>query len=152
VQLRVDLGEAKRYIYLWWYGTDGEPRRLWPPVDCDLEGQAMCSLVVSPDVEDEDKWWPIEGTPGIETALAAVTDEPLTAVQLSELEQLFPYPYATEIRLPAPREIRPGDRPNTERNLGARPEISAKYPISGTLRKELQSRFESFHAIVIPHR
>jgi predicted Ser/Thr protein kinase len=152
VQLLVDLGEARRYVYLWWYGTSGQPRRFWPPTDCDLEAQVMCSRVVSPDMSNQDKWWPVTGEPGTEMALVAVTEEPLTTTELNRYEQLYPYAERPAATLDAPREIRPSDERPTERNLGPDPEISAKYPMSATLHRALNSRFETFHAIVIPHR
>ncbi|MBW3539153.1 MAG: protein kinase [Planctomycetes bacterium] len=86
LQLHVQLPRPA-YVYLYWYDAEGQPRRLWPK---SLDDQQPVAEVWDPPQtggEFQDMY-PLEGAAGLEMALAATSDRPLSARELDAFERL----------------------------------------------------------------
>ncbi len=141
VQFHVTLGEP-RYVYLYWYDTEGKPQRLWP---LDGEEPEKVSHVSSPSADDE--WRSIDSARGVEMALVAVRDEPFTAEELADFERQPAFDVG-DIRLSEVYHVASGD---LQRGLGGIVK-SRKNPLDKNFERTLSGRFTSYHGLVIPHQ
>jgi serine/threonine protein kinase len=86
VQLKISV-EQPAYLYLFWYDAEGRAKRLFPK---DPIRQERATEHTDPPTEPNDSdlasWHVIGGKRGVEMALAATADAPLSAAQIQELE------------------------------------------------------------------
>ena len=90
IQIHVTMpGGDARYLYLFWADTFGKVTLLWPEKK-DLDHQMPVTEVSFPDSDNPNEWELIDANHGIEMALVAVSDEPMTAAQIEQLTALRP--------------------------------------------------------------
>lgn len=86
VQLKIAV-DRPAYLYLFWYDADGKAKRLLPK---DPNRQERATQWIEPVTEPNDgdlaNWHVIGGNHGVEMALAAAADSPLSAAQIQGLE------------------------------------------------------------------
>ncbi len=149
VQIHVDLNETERYIYVYWYDTNGGLTRLWPE-DAQLSQQVPVSSFRYP-AESEDSWAQLDAAKGAETVLLAVRDTPLDAAALAEFEQYAPYSASDVIQLNEVFHLG-SDKLQEELVRGLGPTVSSrKNPFSSAFRQKLAESFDAYHGMVIPH-
>jgi len=155
IQLHVSiLGDEKRYIYLYWYDTEGVGHRLWP-LDQDVDHQQSLSQLIRPEQESapmgEENWLAVDANRGAETALVAVSEKPLTREQLEQFDQLSAYA-AGNIRLDEVYHLASAELSHEiSRGLGG-VVSSRKNPLSPDFEKKLKDNFAVYHGMVIPHQ
>lgn len=155
IQLHVSiLGGVKRYIYLYWFDTEGVGHRLWPE-DKDLDHQEPLAELTRPEQNSapagEENWLTIDANRGAETALVAVSEKPLTLQQIHELDQSTAYAAGT-IRLDEVYHLASTELSHEiSRGLGGIVS-SRKDPLSPEFEKKLKDNFAVYHGMVIPHQ
>ena len=139
VQLHV-RGVKPGYLYLYWYDQAGKPNRLWP---ADPQQQRAVQQVSLPNADQ--LWFKVDGKPGIEMILAAMTDSPVSAAELDKFEGRFafssPVPSISTL-LPLPVTHTRGITTVVE---------SAKGPLSPSFEKALKAKFPDYRGMVLPH-
>ncbi|HEY2826936.1 MAG TPA: protein kinase [Pirellulales bacterium] len=144
------LGDVERYVYLFWFDTEGNPTRLWPE-EKDLDHQRPVKSVSYPDSNDENLWQTVDANRGAETALVAVSDKPLTREQLAKFDQLPAYAAGT-IKLDEVYQVASTELAHEiSRGLGG-VVSSRKDPLSPDFEKKLKDTFAVYHGMVIPHQ
>jgi predicted Ser/Thr protein kinase len=143
VQLHVNIsGNVPKYVYLYWYDTFGAPELLWPK---DLTNQKPVTRVSHP--ADPDEWLSMDGAQGAEMALVAVRDKPLTSADLEEFQN-SPAFGKNAVRLNEVFQVASG-----EINRGLSGTVkSRKNPLEQGFEKSLETKFGSYHGMVIPHQ
>jgi hypothetical protein len=143
VQLHVNIsGNVPKYVYLYWYDSLGKPALLWP---ADLSQQKPVTRVSSPS--DPNEWHVMDSVQGAEMALVAVRDQPLTSADLEEFEN-SPAFGKNAVRLNEVFQVASG-----EINRGLSGTVkSRKNPLEQGFEKTLESKFGSYHGMVIPHQ
>jgi predicted Ser/Thr protein kinase len=150
IQIHVDLNGIERYIYLYWYDTNGDLTRLWPN-DTQLRQQMPVSSYRHPP-ESEDKWMEMDAAQGAETVLLAVRDTPLDAAALADFERYAPYSASDVIQLNEVFHLG-SDELHEELVRGLGPTVySRKNPFSARFRQKLNESFNEYHGMVIPHK
>jgi predicted Ser/Thr protein kinase len=140
------LGDQPRYVYLYWFDTDGKPTRLWPK-DADLDDQKPKTEVSYPDNDDPNSWALIDASRGAETALVAVRDQPLSREQIKVMDGQRAYAPGS-VRLTEVFQLASGE---LNRGLGAIVK-SQKNPLSLDFAQTLKDNFADYHGMVIPHQ
>lgn len=77
------------YAYIYWIDFHGKPERYWPLTDADLAKQQPISEIDSPaktEAGPESQWWQVTETGGPEIIFVGVSDKPLGASELGNLE------------------------------------------------------------------
>jgi hypothetical protein len=77
------------YAYIYWIDFHGKPERYWPPTESDLAKQQPISELDSPaktEIGPESQWWQVTATGGPEIIFVGVSDKPLGASELGDLE------------------------------------------------------------------
>jgi hypothetical protein len=138
--------DAPRYMYLYWYDTDGRPQRLWPKNPAD---QKKVTQMTEPAAEND--WWALDASRGDEMVLVFVRDEPLTAGELAEFEGLRPYG-AGEIERKSVYEFASKELSN-ELSRGLAAVVTAREnPMSTQFKQALEEKTSAYNGMVIPHQ
>ncbi len=150
IQIHVTMpGGDARYLYLFWADTFGKVTLLWPEKK-DLDLQQPVTEVLFPDSVNPNQWELIDANRGIEMALVAASDQPMTAAQIEQL---------TALRTFTPGTIRPEGvyhfaseelQRELSRGLAGKVE-SQKNPISSEFETTMRNDFAKFHGMVMPH-
>ena len=149
IQIHVTIpGGDARYVYLFWADTFGKITLVWPK---DLRDQVPVKEVWYPDSDNPNKWETVDANRGIEMALVAVRDEPLSATEITKL---------TSLRAFSPDSVRPdgvyhfaSEELQREINRGLAGVVeSQKNPISAEFEASMRNDFAKFHGMVIPHQ
>jgi hypothetical protein len=137
VQFKVNVGgQAKRYLYLYWYDTQGKPDRLWPTKP-DLDKQQSVAEVMCP--VQAKNWYSIDSTQGCEMALAFARELPLSREELGEFERQTPF-NASRKKLEKAFRFNSYE-PAEQQGL-----------ISTSFAKQLRTICSAYDGIVIPHQ
>jgi len=141
LQFHVTLG-VPRFVYLFWYDTNGKPTLLWPP---NPAKQQAVKRVDSP--QGDDLWHGVDSERGAECFLVAVRDEPLDATALEKFEQQLAYDKG-DVRLDGVYSLG-----SAELSRGLAPVVkSKKNPFAPQFEKSLAATFSSHLGAVIPHQ
>ncbi len=140
LQFHVTLG-VPRFVYLFWYDTNGKPTLLWP---LDPGKQQAAKHVDSPQADD--LWHSVDSERGAECFLVAARDEPLDAAALQKFEQQVAYDKG-DVRLDGVYSLG-----SAELSRGLAPVVkSKKNPFAPQFEKSLATTFSSHLGAVIPH-
>jgi len=135
-----------RYMYLYWYDTDGRPQRLWPKNPADQEKITQ----MSEPAADND-WWTLDASRGDEMVLVFVRDEPLTPEELAGFEQLRPYA-SGEIQRKSVYEFASREL-SDELGRGLATIVTAREnPMSPQFKQTLEEKASVYNGMVIPHQ
>jgi predicted Ser/Thr protein kinase len=138
--------DVPRYMYLYWYDTEGRPQRLWPKNPADQE---KVTRMTEPAADND--WWALDASRGDEMVLVFVRDEPLTADQLAEFEQLRPYA-SGEIQRKSVYEFASKEL-SDELSRGLAAVVTAREnPMSPQFKQALEEKAEVYNGMVIPHQ
>jgi hypothetical protein len=138
--------EVPRYLYLYWYDTDGRTQRLWPKDPADQE---KVTQMTEPAAEND--WWALDASRGDEMVLAFVRDEPMTAEELAEFEQLRPYATG-EIQRKTVYEFASKEL-SDELSRGLAAVVTAREnPMSPRFKQGLEGKSSFYNGMVIPHQ
>ena len=130
-----------RFVYLFWYDTDGKPTVLWP---LDLAKQKAVVRVDSP--QGDDLWHGVDSERGAECFLAAARDQPLDVAALQRFVQQTAYDKG-DVRLDGVYSLG-----SAELSRGLAPVVkSKKNPFAPQFEKLLAATFSSHLGAVIPH-
>jgi hypothetical protein len=138
--------DVPRYMYLYWYDTDGRPQRLWPKNPADQE---KVTQLTEPAADGD--WWALDASRGDEMVLVFACDEPLTADELAEFEQLRPYASGDVQRRSvyefASKEL------SDELSRGLATVVTAREsPMSPQFKQVLEEKASVYNGMVIPHQ
>ncbi len=141
VQIHVTI-QTPRYLYVYWYGADGRPQRLWPE---DPAKQTKTAEIHIPN--DRDSWEKVDDELGTECLVVAARDEALDAAALARFEQNEPYAKG-DVRVD---QVYPLGSRDLSRGLAGVVK-SRKNPLNPEFEKTLTEMFAAFHGFVLPHQ
>jgi hypothetical protein len=156
VQLHVQL-ERPAYLYLYWFDGEGSPDRLWPPAEKPLDNQQKIKELWHPPGAEQtglSKFVTVTGSPGIEMAVATISDRPLSADELAEFESREPLLEGTLTRYKRFVEYsHPKWNParRRDRGLSSTPVVSGK-SVSADIDGALSRRFQAYHGVLFYHQ
>jgi hypothetical protein len=147
IKFKAEVKDAvPRYMYLYWYDIDGRPQRLWPKNPAE---QSKVTQMTEPAAEND--WWALDADRGDEMVLVFVRDEPLTADELTEFEQLRPYA-SGDIQRKSVYEFASKEL-SDELSRGLAAVVTAREnPMSPQFKHVLEEKASVYNGMVIPHQ
>ncbi len=143
-------GNVPRYLYLYWYGTDGEPQLLWPK---SLDNQQPVAHASEP--ANKADFWKLDADHGAQIALVFASDQPLSQSELADFQKHLPYRSGEVVtdRVYAFSSLGLADeRHRDEQRRGLTAVVKSRSTLSPEFEALVKNKFENYDGLVIPHK